>query len=149
MPEFITPQLMTSVLVLVVVLHLALGLAAYFILLERKVCAWIQDRIGPNRVGTMGLLQPIADGLKPVRAGELTFEIISGLIDNIVLVDDEAILEAARHLVWKEKLVVEPSGAATFAAIRSGKITLPEGPAVLVVSGGNVDLGRMLGISAV
>ena len=64
MPEFITPQLMTSVLVLVIVLHLALGLAAYFILLERKVSAWIQDRVGPNRVGTMGLLQPIADGLK-------------------------------------------------------------------------------------
>jgi NADH-quinone oxidoreductase subunit H len=63
-PEFITPQLITSVVVIVLVLHLALGLAAYFILLERKVCAWIQDRIGPNRVGTMGLLQPIADGLK-------------------------------------------------------------------------------------
>jgi NADH-quinone oxidoreductase subunit H len=63
-PEFITPQLITSVVVIVLVLHLALGLAAYFILLERKVCAWVQDRIGPNRVGTMGLLQPIADGLK-------------------------------------------------------------------------------------
>ena len=63
-PEFITPQLITSVVVIVLVLHLALGLAAYFILLERKVCAWAQDRIGPNRVGTMGLLQPIADGLK-------------------------------------------------------------------------------------
>ncbi|MBT4583506.1 MAG: NADH-quinone oxidoreductase subunit NuoH [Phycisphaerae bacterium] len=59
-----TPQLITSVVVIVLVLHLALGLAAYFILLERKVCAWVQDRIGPNRVGTMGLLQPIADGLK-------------------------------------------------------------------------------------
>jgi len=64
MPEFITPQLITSVVVIVLVLHLALGLAAYFILLERKVCAWVQDRIGPNRVGTMGMLQPIADGLK-------------------------------------------------------------------------------------
>ena len=63
-PAFITPQLITSVVVIVLVLHLALGLAAYFILLERKVCAWVQDRIGPNRVGTMGLLQPIADGLK-------------------------------------------------------------------------------------
>jgi NADH-quinone oxidoreductase subunit H len=63
-PDFITPQLITSVVVIVLVLHLALGLAAYFILLERKVSAWVQDRIGPNRVGTMGLLQPIADGLK-------------------------------------------------------------------------------------
>ena len=63
-PDFITPQLITSVVVIVLVLHLALGLAAYFILLERKVCAWVQDRIGPNRVGSMGLLQPIADGIK-------------------------------------------------------------------------------------
>lgn len=51
-------------IVIVVVLHMCLGAAAYLILLERKVCAWAQDRIGPNRVGPMGLLQPIADGLK-------------------------------------------------------------------------------------
>ena len=50
--------------VILVVLHLCLGAAAYLILLERKVCSWVQDRIGPNRVGPMGLLQPLADGLK-------------------------------------------------------------------------------------
>ncbi|MEE1545393.1 MAG: complex I subunit 1 family protein, partial [Alphaproteobacteria bacterium] len=49
---------------IVVVLHTCLGAAAYLILLERKVCAWAQDRIGPSRVGPMGLLQPLADGLK-------------------------------------------------------------------------------------
>lgn len=64
LPSFLTPQVITSVIVVVLILHLALGAAAYLILLERKVCAWVQDRIGPNRVGFQGLLQPIADGLK-------------------------------------------------------------------------------------
>ncbi len=64
LPAFVTPQFVTSAIVIVTILHIALGAAAYFILLERKVCAWVQDRIGPNRVGPLGLLQPIADGLK-------------------------------------------------------------------------------------
>jgi NADH-quinone oxidoreductase subunit H len=57
-------QLVTSIIVILVVIHVCAGGAAYLILLERKICAWCQDRLGPNRVGPMGLLQPIADGLK-------------------------------------------------------------------------------------
>jgi NADH-quinone oxidoreductase subunit H len=76
-PAFLTAQLIVSVAVLVIVVHVILGAAAYAIYLERKISAYIQDRIGPNRTGfdfglpalkflrgCLGLGQPLADGLK-------------------------------------------------------------------------------------
>ncbi len=63
-PEFITPQFVASMITIFVMIHLALGAGAYLILLERKIASWVQDRVGPNRTGPLGLLQPIADGLK-------------------------------------------------------------------------------------
>ena len=58
------PQLLASLITIVVVIHVVLLSVAYLILLERKFASWVQNRIGPNRVGPNGLLQPIADGLK-------------------------------------------------------------------------------------
>ncbi|MEI2725592.1 MAG: NADH-quinone oxidoreductase subunit H [Verrucomicrobiota bacterium] len=47
-------------------------MVAYTVVLERRLCAWIQDRIGPNRVGPFGLLQPAADGIKAFFKEEMT-----------------------------------------------------------------------------
>lgn len=49
---------------IVVIFLISLGVAAYATYFERKVAAWFQDRIGPDRAGPFGLLQPIADGVK-------------------------------------------------------------------------------------
>jgi NADH-quinone oxidoreductase subunit H len=57
------PVLWTLIKIVVVVLPL-MGAVAYLTLWERKFLGWIQVRIGPNRVGPWGLLQPIADALK-------------------------------------------------------------------------------------
>jgi NADH-quinone oxidoreductase subunit H len=54
----------TTVILMAVVIGVMQGACAYLTLLERKIAAWTQDRYGPNRVGPLGLIQPIADGLK-------------------------------------------------------------------------------------
>ncbi len=56
--------LVTSAIKVFVVVNLILVGVALLTLFERRVCAWMQDRLGPNRVGPQGLLQPAADGLK-------------------------------------------------------------------------------------
>lgn len=61
MPEF---SLVWVVVTIALVMIAVLTACAYQILLERWISAWIQDRIGPNRVGPWGLLQPLADGAK-------------------------------------------------------------------------------------
>jgi NADH-quinone oxidoreductase subunit H len=57
-------QLILTIITIVAVMAGILGACAYLIWVERKIAAYMQDRIGPNRVGWFGLGQPIADGLK-------------------------------------------------------------------------------------
>ena len=78
----------------------------------------------------------IADGLLPLSVGTVTFFHIQGRVEAVQVTDAD-IAEATVWLHAQEKVPAEPSGAATTAALRSGRLT-PTGPCVLVVSGGNV-----------
>ncbi len=86
----------------------------------------------------LGEVDTIADGLKPVIAGDLTFEHAHSLMDDVVTVDDDAIRKAAGLLVHRAKLVVEWSGAATTAALLSGRVKADGGRVAAVISGGNL-----------
>jgi threonine dehydratase len=79
-----------------------------------------------------------ADGVRTQQVGELTFEVIERLVEDIVTVSDEAVLEAMRWYALEAKLTVEPTGALTLAALRSGAVEAM-GRTVVVASGGNVD----------
>jgi NADH-quinone oxidoreductase subunit H len=61
-----TQALITTLVTILVVFGAVMTVCAYLVLLERKLSAWMQDRVGPNRVGPFGLLQPLADGIKLV-----------------------------------------------------------------------------------
>jgi threonine dehydratase len=85
----------------------------------------------------------IADGLITLTVGAVPFAVLQAAGDRVAgvaLVEDDSIREAVHYLHRQCGLLIEPSGAATTAALRSGAVLPPPPrPVVLVVSGGNVD----------
>jgi len=84
----------------------------------------------------------IADGLR-TSLGDLTFPIIQRYVRDIVLVSEEAIVEAMRCLWERMKILVEPSAAVPLGAVLSRRLDVAGRRVGLIVSGGNVDLDRL------
>ena len=104
------------------------------------------DAGGPS---TLPGIDTIADGLAPTRAGDLTFAHAAAFLDDVILVEDGDIRRAAAHLITRRKLVVEYSGAATVAALLSGRVDARDRQVCAVLSGGNLDtslLGEILAV---
>jgi threonine dehydratase len=80
----------------------------------------------------------LADGLLAVQIGTLTFAHHQAYLDDVVTVEDAALRDAMRWLLDRMKLVAEPSGAITFAALQSGAVRA-SGDTVCVLSGGNIE----------
>ena len=89
-------------------------------------------------------LNTIADGLAAPMTGEVNYEIICRYVDDVVLIDDDAIVQGMRELLVSTKLLAEPGGAAAVAALLARAIPVRENARVAaVVSGGNIDLARL------
>ncbi|MFI7616559.1 threo-3-hydroxy-L-aspartate ammonia-lyase [Nonomuraea terrae] len=90
----------------------------------------------------------IADGLAAEIPGELTFSINRRLVDDVVLVSDDEIVAAMRLAFERMKIVIEPSGAVSLAALLAGRS--PEVPRRIgvVISGGNIDVSRFADLVA-
>jgi threonine dehydratase len=94
-------------------------------------------------------MNTIADGLAAPMTGELNYEIVKRYVDDVIVIDDDAIAEGLRQLLFSAKLLAEPAGAAGVGALLSGAVPVREGERVAaVVSGGNVDSAKLVSILA-
>ena len=104
---------------------------------EPEGAACMAASLAAGRPTTLASTASIADGLLPVRPGDLTFLHVAALVDEVRTVGDSAIVNAMRWVYDSTGMRVEPSGAVSVAA------ALAAGPAepgvVAVISGGNVD----------
>lgn len=80
----------------------------------------------------------LPDGLLGVRIGDANYQHLAAYVDEVVQVPDRPIRQAMRYLLERLKLVAEPSGAITLAALLEGLVK-PIGKTVLVLSGGNIE----------
>lgn len=86
----------------------------------------------------------VADGLAAPVCGTHNFAVISQYVDQMVRVSEDSIIEATKLVMSRTKLALEPAAAAPFAALLEGKIKLTEGLTASVVSGGNLDVSKLV-----
>ena len=97
--------------------------------------------VAAGRRVSIGLPGTIADGLRTRSPGERAYQMITELVDEVVLVSEAEIMAAVTTLALTAKTVTEPSGAVSAAAVLAGRVT---GRRVgVILSGGNVDPGRL------
>jgi threonine dehydratase len=97
---------------------------------------------------TLATVQTVADGLMPVRPGDLTFAHVQAFVDAVITVDDPDIVKAVMWMFREAKVVAEPSGAAAVAAVLSGAVDRAvsierDAAIVAIVSGGNIAIERL------
>lgn len=87
----------------------------------------------------------IADGLMLTKTGSYTYPIIKQYVDAVVTVEDKYIIMALQEIIFKAKLVIEPSAAIGLAAVLAGALKVqPEEKVVFVLTGGNIDANKLV-----
>ena len=87
----------------------------------------------------------IADGTRTSSLGKITFPLVLQYVDDMKTVPEEAIIEAVKFLLFRMKLVVEPSGALGLAALLR-RAVVPKGRVGIILSGGNMDSSTIIEI---
>jgi threonine dehydratase len=116
----------------------AAGSSARVVGVEAAGAQAMRAALGQGGPVTLGAVETMADGIAVRCVSPLTLSHVEALVERVVTVDEEAISRAVLLLLERCKWVVEPAGAVPLAALLSGVVPGND-PAVLVLSGGNVD----------
>lgn len=107
---------------------------------------WVRSLAAGERIA-ISPPATIADGMRTLIPGELTFPIVRRLVWGVVTVSDVQVIAAVRELLLLDKLLVEPTGAVGVAALRAGALPDARGRNIAVVlSGGNVEPAWLAGV---
>lgn len=107
---------------------------------EPESCATMHEALRTGQPVDVPVSGIAADSLGATRIGTLAFEIASRHVERVILVSDEEILRARRWLWQNLRVATGPGGAATFAALQSGRHDLPHSARVaVIVCGVNTD----------
>jgi threonine dehydratase len=107
---------------------------------EAENAAAMKNSLRLGKLVKLNSVATIADGIAIKSPSELTMRIARKYVDEIVTVSDEEISSAMFTLLERGKIVSEPAGAASVAALITGKVKAKGKKAVALISGGNVDL---------
>lgn len=110
---------------------------------ESEGTASMINSIKKKQIITLPHVSSIADGIAVKRPGELTYKIISELVDDFVVVSDEEIAHITYLLLQRGKLLAEPSGVVSLAAIAGRKRDCIDKRVLAVISGGNVKMSLL------
>lgn len=102
-----------------------------------------QQSLRAGQVVHIDTPKTIADGAQTQHLGKYTFGVIRELVDDIHTVSDEELVAGMRFFAERMKMVVEPTGCLGFAAARKLKDQLQGKRVGVIISGGNVDLGKL------
>jgi len=113
---------------------------------EPNGAATVSESLRAGRPISLQRIETVADGLAAPYTDELNLSVVRRFVDDLVCLPDEPLIEAVRLILLRAKLLVEPAGAAAVAAMLSGQIhPAPQGATVCVLTGGNLDPGRLAG----
>ncbi len=113
---------------------------------EAEKASSMKESLKIGKIHTLKSANTIADGIAIKTPGDITYNIIKSLVDEIIVVSEDELANALFIFLEKEKILAEGAGVASVAALIHNKINMANKKIVALISGGNIDMNMVINI---